>query len=184
VAEGEEPGVCAGMSRKARKRRRLARKSRRGRTTVNGACCGSRRRVRATATHAGRVLATRSGARRSPLWEGNGQQNARTDCTPMKSKNPAFVRREADRLPLAWRGSSCRRPHRMRTLRSSRNYRPDGPARAVRRRHRPAQSARRLAIGGVTSRNHAVPCFTAYCESLSDLSLSRVRAPLQKLGRI
>jgi len=25
--------------------------------------------------------------------EGNGRQNARTDCTPMKSKNPAFVRR-------------------------------------------------------------------------------------------
>jgi hypothetical protein len=26
--------------------------------------------------------------------------------------------------------------------------------------------------------------FTAYCQSLSDLSLSRVRAPLQKLGKI
>ena len=48
---------------------------------------------------------------------------------------------------------------------------------------RPAQSARRLAIDRVTSRNHAV-WFTAYCQSLSDLSLSRVRAPRQKLGTI
>ena len=55
---------------------------------------------------------------------------------------------------------------------------------AVRGWHRPAESARRLAIGGVTSRNHAVPWFTAYCLSLSDLSLSRVRTPLQKLGTV
>ena len=55
---------------------------------------------------------------------------------------------------------------------------------AVRGWHRHAESARRLAIGGVTSRNHAVPWFTAYCQSLSDLSLSRVRTPLQKLGTV
>jgi hypothetical protein len=41
----------------------------------------------------GHVLAARSRARQSPLREGNGRQNARTDCTPMKSKNPAHVRR-------------------------------------------------------------------------------------------